>query len=71
VGFDDIPLVAFFDPPLTTIRVPAFDLGHAAGVALLARLAGSAAPTETLLPTELIVRGTTGPPPSPLPGVGL
>lgn len=71
VGFDDIPLVAFFDPPLTTIRVPAFDLGHAAGLALLARLDGSVAPTETLLPTELIVRGTTAPPPPPIPGVGL
>ena len=71
VGFDDIPLVAFFDPPLTTVRVPAFDLGHAAGLALLARLDGSAVPTETLLPTEFIVRGTTAPPPSPLPGVGL
>jgi DNA-binding LacI/PurR family transcriptional regulator len=71
VGFDDIPLVAFFDPPLTTIRVPAFDLGHAAGLALLARIDGSAAPTETLLPTDLIVRGSTAPAPPPLPGVGL
>jgi DNA-binding LacI/PurR family transcriptional regulator len=71
IGFDDIPLVAFFDPPLTTIRVPAFDLGHTAGLALIARIEGSAAPTETLLPSELIIRGSTGPPHPPLSGVGL
>ena len=27
VGFDDIALAAFFDPPLTTVRLPAYDLG--------------------------------------------
>ena len=32
VGFDDIPLAAFFDPPLTTVRLPAYELGIAAGV---------------------------------------
>ena len=35
IGFDDIPLAAFFDPPLTTVRVPAHELGMAAGMALL------------------------------------
>lgn len=69
VGFDDIPLVAYFDPPLTTIRVPAFDLGQAAGYALLERIAAPIASTRTLLPTELIVRASTAPPRHPpLPG---
>jgi LacI family transcriptional regulator len=63
VGFDDIPLAAFFDPPLTTVRLPAYELGQAAGRALLERITGQAIPTRTLLPTELIVRASTGPPP--------
>jgi LacI family transcriptional regulator len=62
VGFDDIPLAAFFDPPLTTVRLPAYELGQAAGRALLERITGQAIPTRTLLPTELIVRASTGPP---------
>ena len=63
VGFDDIPLAAFFDPPLTTIRLPASELGQAAGRALLERIADPAADARrTLLPTELIVRASTAPP---------
>ena len=59
VGFDDIPLAAYFDPPLTTVRLPAFELGQAAGRALLERIADRAVPLRTLLPTELIVRAST------------
>ncbi|TAK03033.1 MAG: LacI family transcriptional regulator [Chloroflexota bacterium] len=62
VGFDDIPLAAYFDPPLTSIRIPAHDLGLAAGNALLDRIAGREVPDRTLLPTELIVRASTAPP---------
>ena len=61
VGFDDIPLAAYFDPPLTTIRLPAYELGHAAGRALLERIADRDDPGRTLLPTELIVRASTAP----------
>jgi LacI family transcriptional regulator len=62
VGFDDIPLAAYFDPPLTTVRLPAFELGQAAGRALVDRISDRAVPQRTLLPTELIVRGSTAPP---------
>jgi DNA-binding LacI/PurR family transcriptional regulator len=62
VGFDDIPLAAFLDPPLTTVRLPAYALGRAVGTALLDRIATPAAPRRTLLPTELVVRASTGPP---------
>jgi LacI family transcriptional regulator len=68
VGFDDVPLVAYFDPPLTTIRVPAFELGQAAGRAVLERIAAPVMPSRTLLPTELIVRASTAPPHPPLSG---
>jgi DNA-binding LacI/PurR family transcriptional regulator len=59
VGFDDIALAAFFDPPLTTVHVPAYDLGLAAGRALLDRIGGRPVPSRTLLPTELVVRSST------------
>jgi len=59
VGFDDIPLAAYFDPPLTTVRLPAFELGQAAGRALIHRIADRATPDRTLLPIELVIRSST------------
>jgi DNA-binding LacI/PurR family transcriptional regulator len=56
VGFDDIPLAGFVEPSLTTVRVPAHELGQAAGRALLDRLANKRVERRTLLPTELVVR---------------
>jgi len=59
VGFDDIPLAEHFDPPLTTVRLPAHALGAAVGQALMDRVAGRPVAPRTLLPTELIVRDST------------
>jgi DNA-binding LacI/PurR family transcriptional regulator len=59
VGFDDIPMAEHFDPPLTTVRLPARALGAAAGQALMDRVAGRRVAPRTLLPTELIVRNST------------
>jgi len=59
VGFDDVPLAAFFDPPLTTVRLPAFELGQAAGAALIRRIADPSIADRTLLPIELVVRAST------------
>lgn len=59
VGFDDIPLACHFDPPLTTVRLPAHALGAAAGRALVDRLAGRPTAQRTLLSTELVVREST------------
>jgi LacI family transcriptional regulator len=61
VGFDAIPLAAYLDPPLTTISLPAHDLGLAAGRAVLDRITGRPVASRTLLPTELIVRASTAP----------
>lgn len=61
VGFDDIAAARFISPPLTTIRVPAFGLGWAAGE-LLVRIIEQDPPeqTQVLLETELIVRQSCG-----------
>jgi LacI family transcriptional regulator len=61
VGFDDIPLAAYFDPPLTTVSIPAYDLGKTAGNLLLAQIRGEPVPQRTLLDTDLKVRESVGP----------
>ncbi len=62
VGFDDIPLAPYFDPPLTTVRLPAFELGRAAGAALIDRVHGREVNARTVLPTELVIRSSSVPP---------
>jgi DNA-binding LacI/PurR family transcriptional regulator len=66
VGFDDVPLARLTDPPLTTVAQPAEHKGALAARALLAALEPDAQPQprRTILPTELVVRGTTAPPPA-------
>jgi LacI family transcriptional regulator len=61
VGFDDIPLAEYFDPPLTTIRLPAFGLGWTAGERLI-RLTQEEGLDQNgvFLDTELIIRESTG-----------
>ena len=57
VGFDDIPLAEYFDPPLTTIRLPAFGLGVAAGERLIQLMRGEGLDQRRMfLDTELVVR---------------
>ncbi|CPU62387.1 LacI family transcriptional regulator [Mycobacteroides abscessus] len=61
LGYDDSPLIAFTDPPLTTVRQPVSAMAHAAVSALLTEIAGERAPrTELLFQPELIVRDSTG-----------
>lgn len=62
VGFDDIPLAEHFDPPLTTVRLPAHSLGVAAGQALVDRVEGRPVAPRTLLPTQLVVRDSSAAP---------
>ena len=61
VGFDDIPLVEFIDPPLTTVRMPAFGLGWGAGELLTRMIAGDEIQNpQVMLETELIIRESCG-----------
>lgn len=56
-GFDDIPLAAYFDPPLTTIRVPAYGLGWAVSERLIRLIRGDGLDQNgVFLKSELIVR---------------
>ena len=59
VGFDDVVMSAHSDPPLTTVRVPARELGLAAW-RLLSAGEHVAAPSEQV-PFELVVRASTAP----------
>lgn len=62
VGFDDIPLAEFFDPPLTTVRLPAYGLGWSAGDRLIRLIRGEGLDQNgKLLDSELIVRQSTQP----------
>jgi len=62
VGFDDLPFAKVFDPPLTTIAIDPEQLGAAAFEALAAVMAGEPGERGRILPVELVVRGSTGPP---------
>jgi DNA-binding LacI/PurR family transcriptional regulator len=57
VGFDDVPGAAYSAPPLTTVRQPLEEKGAAAGRVVLER---PVEPVEVLLPTELVVRQSSG-----------
>ena len=66
VGFDDVPMAQFIDPPLTSVRLPAFGLGWGAAE-LLIRLIMAEEPVrnpQVLLETELIIRASCGCPSS-------
>lgn len=60
VGFDDSQLVAFTDPPLTTVRQPVQAMAAAAVGALLEDIGGNPVQrTEFVFQPELVVRGST------------
>ncbi len=62
-GFDDLPDGLILDPFLTVASQPAYEMGRCGAELLLQRLekGGPAEPTEIVLPTELVVRRSTGP----------
>jgi DNA-binding LacI/PurR family transcriptional regulator len=73
VGYDDIELAAYVDPPLTTVRQSTDEMAVRAVGDLLKRLGpgrglapaeADGAPGETtLVPVELVVRESSGPAP--------
>jgi LacI family transcriptional regulator len=59
VGFDDIALAGFVQPALTTVRVPAHELGLRAGQSLIQRITHTTSESRTVLRTQLVVRSST------------
>jgi LacI family repressor for deo operon, udp, cdd, tsx, nupC, and nupG len=64
VGFDDQNMAEFYNPPLTTVNIPRHELGRRAAQELIDQLAGREVAREVLLPTRLVVRESTAPPPA-------
>ena len=64
VAFDDLPPALILEPFLTVAAQPAYEMGQRATELLLARLAGTAPAEcqEIVLPTEIIVRRSSGDP---------
>jgi LacI family transcriptional regulator len=62
-GFNDMPFAGRFAPPLTTVRIPHYEIGVAAAQLLLDLLRGAHdGQNEVVLPVELVVRGSTAAP---------
>lgn len=63
LSFGDVPWASLVRPPLTTVQLPAYDLGVAAASLLQERIAGSDKPLQTVvLRTSLQPRASTAGP---------
>jgi LacI family transcriptional regulator len=66
VGFNDMPFAARFNPPLTTVRIPHYEMGSRSAELLLELLGDAGAPPrQILLRPELVVRGSSAAPRHP------
>lgn len=62
IGYDDIPLSSYFDPPMTTIRQPIEEFGRIGAQLLIEALNNHAfKPRIVRLSPELIIRKTSAP----------
>lgn len=60
-SFDGLPYASITRPALTTVTLPAFDLGREGARLLAALIAGESAAAAVELPARLDVRGSTAP----------
>ncbi len=68
VGFDDIEMSSHLEPPLTTVRVLKEEMGKLAVIRLVDMIKSkSRAVVTTHVPVELVVRSSTGRPPTDHP----
>jgi LacI family transcriptional regulator len=63
VGFNDMPFADRFQPALTTVRIPHYEIGAAGAELMLGLLVGEdVPPRQILLDPELVVRASSAPP---------
>jgi LacI family repressor for deo operon, udp, cdd, tsx, nupC, and nupG len=62
MGYEDQRLSRIYDPQITTVHIPTFDIGYQAMVKLRRILAREPFEHEAILPTHVIVRQTTAAP---------
>ena len=62
VGYDDLPMAAWTNPPLTTVMQPIVEKGRLAARLLIQRLQGKSVDSPPPLGTRLVVRGSTSKP---------
>lgn len=62
IGFDDLPIAQFSYPKLTTIHVPAADMGHLAATRLFQQIDGETVTGSDILPVKLVERDSVAPP---------
>jgi len=61
VGYDDIELASYTNPPLTTVKQPKFEMGVAALNFLISRIQNKqSAPQSVLLPVSMVIRSSCG-----------
>ncbi len=63
-GCDDIEISTHTDPPLTTVNVPAAEIGRLAADHVAALISGSLVPMGNQLPARLVIRGSSAAPSS-------
>jgi DNA-binding LacI/PurR family transcriptional regulator len=69
VGYDDMPWAMAFNPPLTAVRQPGYEVGRRAVELLLQRIREpERSPTLLMLQPELVVRRSCGAPATRPPG---
>jgi DNA-binding LacI/PurR family transcriptional regulator len=62
VGYDDLPMAAWTNPALTTVRQPIVEKGRLAARLLIQRMKGRAVESPAPLGTSLVIRASTSRP---------
>lgn len=59
LGFDDQRIAGIYDPPISTVRIPTFEIGYRSTLELAQLLSGQVIAPDIVLACELVVRDST------------